>query len=264
MTLGDFSEQADAYAKARPGYSDELLDLVLADMCSSRDSYFMHVADIGAGTGIFTKLLVDRGLNVTAVEPGQAMRDKAVVTGATWIAGTFEQTQLPTAKFDWVVAAQAFHWADPPLALPELRRILKPNGMLTFIWNNRLNEESELLTWTQEAIRRLVPEFDENYRVKPWETIGTSTGDFEFVSRRTVRHSVIMTKAVYRSLWQSTNRLKTIAGSRRLADFLSELDDHLQKQEWEHAAIPYECEAWNFRSSSNSTGAERDSHERTS
>ena len=247
MTLGDFTEQADAYTKARPGYPRELVDSLAADIGGNSKSHLIRVADVGAGTGIMTTLLSKRGFNVTAVEPNTAMRREAFESDVTWVEGTFEDTQLSTEEFDWVVAAQAFHWADPPRALPELRRILKPNGVLTLIWNNRLNDKSPLLTWTQNAIRNHVPDFDVNYRCKSWDTVATSTGDFTFVSRQAIRHSVTMTKQKYLNLWRSLNRLRTVAGSDRFGAFLRDVGDHLEATVDETIEVPYECEAWSFR-----------------
>jgi ubiquinone/menaquinone biosynthesis C-methylase UbiE len=73
------------------------------------------VADFAAGTGIFTRLLVKRGLVVTAVEPNEQMRNQARAPGARWVEGRFEVSHLPTGSQTWAVAAQAFHWADPSL-----------------------------------------------------------------------------------------------------------------------------------------------------
>jgi ubiquinone/menaquinone biosynthesis C-methylase UbiE len=115
MALGDFAPQATAYG-ARPGYPEALVDL-----CVTRAGVVAgdRVADIGAGTGIFTQHLAARGLVVDAVEPNAAMRAQAPATsGVRWLEGSFEHTGLPGASVTWVTAAQAFHWADPPRALP--------------------------------------------------------------------------------------------------------------------------------------------------
>lgn len=68
MTLGDFSEQADAYSRARPGYPAGLVDALVAHVGIKPGD---AVADLGARTGLFTELLVARGLRVTAVEPNR-------------------------------------------------------------------------------------------------------------------------------------------------------------------------------------------------
>ena len=145
MTLGDFSSQAAAYQNSRPGYPPELLQQLIADANAQPGD---PVADFGAGTGIMTQLLVDRGFLVTAVEPNAPMRLRANVTSARWIDGTFEQCPLPDMSQRWIVAAQAFHWADPARSLPELRRILQPRCCLTVLWNRRQDHE-HILTLKQ-------------------------------------------------------------------------------------------------------------------
>lgn len=168
MTLGDFSEQADAYKRSRPGYPQQLLDKLIAEASvKAGDS----AVDLGAGTGIFTELLVNRGFQVTAVDPNDAMMQHADLPTVQWINGTFEETFLPDQAQNWAVAAQAFHWADPQLALPEIRRILKPDSVFTAIWNNRAKESSEIVAWTEELIHRHVPEFDEAYRHGNWASV---------------------------------------------------------------------------------------------
>src|SRR5687767_11696018 len=129
---GDFTPQAEAYARARPGYPAELVDrLIAAAGVAAGDP----VADLGAGTGLFTGLLAARGLAVVAVEPSAAMRRGAPrLPGVVWIDGSFEATSLPTGSQRWAVAAQAFHWADVPRALPEIHRILAPGCCLTVLW----------------------------------------------------------------------------------------------------------------------------------
>jgi SAM-dependent methyltransferase len=244
MTLGDFSHQAQAYARARPSYPPALVDLLVADAGLSPGD---AVADFGAGTGILTRMLVERGLTVTAVEPGQAMRERNDVPQARWVDATFEASGLADFSQRWAVAAQAFHWADPPRALPEIRRILAPGSLFTILWNNRANRESEILAWTEEAIRRHVPGFDEAYRNLTWAQTLESTGDFSMVVERATRHTIVMPRERYLDLWRSHNRLNTIAGPERFAAFFAELTQYLERRGAETIEVPYRCESWSAR-----------------
>ncbi len=108
-------------------------------------------ADVGAGTGISSRLLGDRGLQVYAIEPNLAMRQAATShPQVTFQAGNTENTGLPDTSVDLVTCFQAFHWFDPIRCLPEFHRILKPSGRLAAVWNIRdradkfTNEYSEI------------------------------------------------------------------------------------------------------------------------
>jgi ubiquinone/menaquinone biosynthesis C-methylase UbiE len=244
MQLGDFSEQADAYRTARPTYPETLVDLLVAD---ARVGPGDAVVEFGAGTGIFTHLLVERQLCVTAIEPNDQMRSLNDVPAARWLKGTFEASGLDDASQRWAVAAQAFHWANPEKSLPEIRRVLQPDCLLTVLWNNRANQESEILSWTEAAIRRHIPDFDEAYRNRDWQTILESTGDFTFVAHRVVAHVVRMSNELYLQLWKSHNRLNTIAGPDRFAALLLEIAKHLEQQQTREFDVPYRCQSWSAR-----------------
>jgi SAM-dependent methyltransferase len=102
------------------------------------------IADIGSGTGIFSRLLISHGLSVVAVEPNEEMRaesDRVLGESTSYrsISGTAEQTTLANHSIDFVVAAQAFHWFDVTLAKDEFRRILRPEAGVALIWNRRLS-----------------------------------------------------------------------------------------------------------------------------
>lgn len=242
---GDFTKQASSYRLARPGYPLSLVDQLIELVGIQPDS---PVVDIGAGTGIFTQILVDRGLRVTAVEPNEAMRQQAPeLPGTTWVRGTFEETNLADRSQKWAVAAQAFHWADPPRALPEIRRILCEGGHLTVLWNNRAVKESELLQWTEQTIRKHAPEFEESYRNRDWRAVLVSTGDFTFVSSDTMKHQVAMSRDRFLTLWKSHHRLNEIAGPERFASLFKELVAHLVEQRIDTVDVPYICESWTVR-----------------
>ena len=244
MKLGDFTQQADAYRRSRPAYPDELIDtLVAAAGLVPGDA----VADFGAGTGILTRMLIDLGFTVSAIEPNESMRNQNNVPEARWLNSTFDQSLLKTGSQRWAIAAQAFHWADPLRALPEIRRILQPGCLFTVLWNNRAKAENDIVNWTEAATSRHVPEFDEAYRNRPWKKILESTGDFTFVNELTVSHTIPMSRERFLQLWKSHNRLNTIAGPIRFAAFFDELSEHLGQLSLDLINVRYDCESWSAR-----------------
>jgi SAM-dependent methyltransferase len=129
-----FGPVADVYDRARPDYPDSALDWLLAGLASPP-----RVIDLGAGTGKLTRLIRDRGLPVTAVEPSPGMRAQLLssVPGVPIVAGAAEEIPLPPGSADAVLVAQAWHWVDPGRAVPEAARVLSPGGRLGLLWNVR-------------------------------------------------------------------------------------------------------------------------------
>jgi len=139
-----FSDRVENYVRYRPGYPPEVLNLLRAE-CGLRPSHV--IADIASGTGAFTRLLLENGNSVFAVEPNAAMREmgirqleslESLESGRlVSVAGTAEETTLRSASIDFVTAAQAAHWFDLPRARAEFVRILRPGGWCVLIWNER-------------------------------------------------------------------------------------------------------------------------------
>jgi len=118
-----FSDRAQAYAAYRPSYPQEAIDAVLAGL---GDPSGLTVADIGAGTGISSRLFADRGANVVAVEPNAAMRAAAQPhPRVQWRSGTADHTGLAGASVDVAVVCQAFHWFATLRAMNEFARIAR-------------------------------------------------------------------------------------------------------------------------------------------
>ncbi|MGP0222836.1 class I SAM-dependent methyltransferase [Paenarthrobacter sp. NCHU4564] len=125
-----FQDGGEHYHRVRPGYPADSVDWLLP--AGTR-----FAADVGAGTGKFTGLLVDRGLEVAAVDPSRDMLEQL---RKTWpqvnaLEGTAEATGLADSAFDVVSVAQAWHWCEPLKASTEIARILRPDGVLGLIWN---------------------------------------------------------------------------------------------------------------------------------
>ncbi|HEY0614243.1 MAG TPA: class I SAM-dependent methyltransferase [Candidatus Elarobacter sp.] len=132
---GRFSDRAGDYAAGRPSYPAAAIDLLFEGLGDPRE---VVAADLGAGTGISSRLLAERGAQVYAVEPNQAMRDAAEPhPRVEWVAVPAEHTGLHEASCDLAAVFQAFHWFDQRAALDEIVRILRPGGRAAVIYNER-------------------------------------------------------------------------------------------------------------------------------
>ncbi|WP_172196006.1 class I SAM-dependent methyltransferase [Saccharibacillus qingshengii] len=157
-----FSERVEAYVKYRPDYPQAAIDYLYDEVGLAAAG---RIADIGAGTGIFSKLLLDRGSEVIAAEPNDDMRAAAekelgARPGFCSVGRPAEDTGLPESSVGAIICAQAFHWFDQEAARTEFKRILQPGGPVALIWNNRLTDGSPFL----EAYERLLQTYGTDYR----------------------------------------------------------------------------------------------------
>lgn len=131
-----FGQAADAYERGRPGYPPEAV-AVLTRALRLRSG--ATVVDVGAGTGKLTRLLVPTGVNLVAVEPVAAMRERllAASPGIRTLDGTAQDLPMPDGSADAIVAGQAFHWFADHDALAEFARVLRTDGRLGMVWNDR-------------------------------------------------------------------------------------------------------------------------------
>jgi SAM-dependent methyltransferase len=131
-----FGHNVAAYEAARPSYPAEAVAHVVGH---GQIGPGRRVLDLAAGTGKLTRLLVPTGADVVAVEPVAAMREqlRALLPAIEVRDGTAEGLPLADGSVDVITVAQAFHWFDPPVALAEMHRVLRPDGHLFLVWNTR-------------------------------------------------------------------------------------------------------------------------------
>jgi ubiquinone/menaquinone biosynthesis C-methylase UbiE len=158
-----FSDRVENYVRYRPGYPAEVLDLLRVE-CGLRPSHV--VADVASGTGLFTRLLLENGNSVFAVEPNAEMREMGVHELESYdqlvsIAGTAEETTLGSASVDFVTAAQAAHWFALPRARAEFARILKPGGWCMLIWNERRTSSTPFLREYEHLLLNYATDYKE-------------------------------------------------------------------------------------------------------
>ncbi len=158
---GRFSSRAADYLRWRPGYPREVIEL-LCERCSLGAASLL--ADLGSGTGIFTRLLLETGAQVYAVEPNAEMRREAEAALARFpnfhsVAAPAESTGLAEHSIDLIAAAQAAHWFEVGKARAEFRRIAKPDGWLALIWNTRRTAGTPFLCGYESLLQRYAPNY---------------------------------------------------------------------------------------------------------
>ena len=156
-----FTGRVEDYARHRPAYPPELLELLRRECGLTKDTV---VADVGSGTGILARLSLDNGNRVIAVEPNDEMRraGELLLSGHgrfESVTGTAEATTLPQRSVDLITAGQAFHWFDPGAARKEFARVLKPGGKVVLVWNDRRKRGGPFL----EAYEGLLETYANDY-----------------------------------------------------------------------------------------------------
>jgi SAM-dependent methyltransferase len=182
-----FSNRVENYTRYRPSYpKDEMLGL-LAGECGLTPASI--IADVGSGTGIMTRIFLENGNQVFAVEPNAEMRHAAEQLLAAYprfvsVPATAEDTTLQAGAADFVVAAQAFHWFDRDQARREFVRILKPGGWVVLVWNERRDSSTPLLADYEQLLRTYSVDYASvNHRNITDEVLHSFFTPDEFMSR---------------------------------------------------------------------------------
>jgi ubiquinone/menaquinone biosynthesis C-methylase UbiE len=169
-----FSDRVESYVRARPGYPPEVLATLRLD-CGLTPA--TRIADVASGTGIFTRLLLENGNPVFAVEPNHEMRSAAEQLLASFpnftsVAGSAEATTLPDHSVAIVTAAQAAHWFNLPRARAEFTRILNPGGWVALLWNERVTSTTPFLREYEQLLLTFAIDYKEVRHEKTTAVIG--------------------------------------------------------------------------------------------
>jgi trans-aconitate methyltransferase len=152
-----FAAQALDYDRYRPRYPDDLFDDLVASAGLSPGD---KVLEIGAGTGIATEPLVQRGLDVMAIEPAAALAAVAeakLAEGVRFFHGRFEDYSSDS-PVKLLAAFNAWHWVEPQRGAELAARVVESGGSLALAW-------TEVISWGQEPFeQRLAEVFG-----SPWE-----------------------------------------------------------------------------------------------
>jgi SAM-dependent methyltransferase len=228
MKHGDFTGLAGDYARFRPGYAPQVARAILS--YTGRDLASIDAADIGAGTGIWTRMLAARGLHsVAAVEPNDDMRAQGIETSRgmdiAWHKGSAEATGLPDNSADLVSMASSLHWADFDKACVEFQRILRPGGVFAALWNPRFIEANPLLVEIEAQIGRLKPDIRRVSSGRSGITerltdMLSAKPQFTGVLYLEGRHSLRQRRDQYMGAWRSVNDLQVQLGPELFGNFL--------------------------------------------
>jgi SAM-dependent methyltransferase len=229
-----FGPAAQLYDRVRPGYPPDAVGWMLGQ--TARD-----VVDLGAGTGIFSRLVASLGHRVTAIEPDPEMRAQLATSDTIAVLeGSAEAVPLPDRATGAVVAAQAFHWFDNHTARGEIARVLADGGVFAPIWNVRDQTEP----WVAELTGIIGGGAAADARVHARE--GRQFGPlFRRAERAEFRHSVPMTSDTLLDVVRTRSRYLVAEEDerRRIERGVSELVDRLPAQfELPYVAVAFRAE----------------------
>ncbi|MFF4144590.1 class I SAM-dependent methyltransferase [Streptomyces sp. NPDC001698] len=220
-----FNAAAAQYAANRPSYPPALFDAL--EELAGRPLAGARVGDIGAGTGISTALLHERGADVLAVEPGDGMAAHFRLTrpGIPIVRGDGNALPLADSCADLLTYAQSWHWTDPDRAVPEALRVLRPGGALA-LWWNRDAAGIEWIARQTDRVRRLFGIDRYAAREAAASRAGRTHPERLRFTRREVRWSRRVPLDTHLANLGSHSRLLVCPGELKDA-FLAEERDHL-------------------------------------
>lgn len=253
LKAGDFTGLATDYSQHRPDYCPSVLNGLLG--LFDRPVSELDIVDVGAGTGIWTRMVYDKGVNtVVAVEPNEDMRANGVTdsmaTSIRWLAGNAEQTGLNAESCDWLSMASSFHWANFDIATREFHRVLRPSGRFTALWNPRLIEVNPLLVEIEAHLDTLRPNIKRvsSGRSGITETLAEqlwASPYFDDVVYMEGRHIITMSPERYIGAWRSVNDLRVQLGAESFEAFLAFVKNRIQGLDVIEAT--YLTRAWSAR-----------------
>lgn len=242
-TEWDYTNLADSYLK-RPDYADAAIDAMLAIAGAEEGDRF---CDVGAGVAHLTLMLAARRMEVTAVEPNDAMRANGVRRTAAcphvrWHEGTGEDTGQDSGSFDMVTFGSSFNVCDRPAALRETARILKPGGWFACMWNHRRLDDP-IQSRIEAIIREQVPGYDYGTRREDQTEVIDGSGLFGPVVHLDARivHEQPVAECV--EAWRSHATLERQAGDAFPA-VVAAIENYLLSLDAETIRIPYSTNIW--------------------
>ena len=232
-SAGNFSGLAGDYSAYRPDYSGSVLSALLG--LFEKPSGELDFVDVGAGTGIWTRMVNERGTKTsTAVEPNLDMFQKGVEdsknTPIIWLNSPAERLSLRDKSQDWITMASSFHWVDFDKATFEFNRVLRPGGRFTALWNPRIIEKNPILVEIEAQLKFLNPDLKRVSSGRSGITTNLTellngTPYFEDVVYLESHHSISMTLERYIGAWRSVNDVRVQLGPEKFVQFLTFVEE---------------------------------------
>jgi ubiquinone/menaquinone biosynthesis C-methylase UbiE len=242
-TEWDYTALAGAYVK-RPNYAEAAIDAMLSIASSKKGD---KICDVGAGVAHLTLLLADRGLDLVAVEPNDAMRSLGVqrteqLANVRWHEGTGEETGQAKQSFDMVTFGSSFNVCDRQQALIETSRILKPRGWFACMWNHRQLEDP-IQAQIEAIIKDKVSDYGYGSRRENQTEVIDSSGMFGPVIHLESRvlHEQSIEECV--EAWRSHATLERQAG-KVFQDVVVAIENYLLSLNMPTIQIPYSTNIW--------------------
>jgi len=243
----DYSEHAEFY-EYRPNYSNKAID-TLCCYVSSQTGEDYCIADIGAGTGNLSIMLLERNLHVVAVEPNDGMRNIGIErtrdkNQIKWIKANGVETTLDENSADWVTYGSSFNVMDRTLALKEAHRILKKGGHFSCVWNHRqLNDPIQEIA--ENTIVEYVPDYDRGVRRQDQRPVIEEHSElFKNIFYLEVDFDVERTIDTYIKAWKSVKNKYWDVSKEEGSDLFQKITDKLRERMPKNFSIRYTTRAW--------------------
>lgn len=246
----DYTRHAKFY-EYRPNYRKESIAMLAALMSFEKSGYSARVADIGAGTGNLSIMLLDLGLKVDAIEPNDSMREigleRTKGQNIQWYRETGTDTGLESGQYDWVTFGSSFNVMDRSLALKEAHRLLRHNGWFSCLWNHR-DLHDPIQSEVEDIIKSFIPNYSGGTRREDQRPILVEHKDLfdniiyleqDFCFDQTIETYLYAWKSVKNPYWDLNTQEGTI--------LFQKISDKIRESLPKNFKIKYVTRSWSAR-----------------